>query len=164
MPKRTLPTKKEGLEMRLNLKQRAFLAAFSLFGNIRVAAIVAKVARRSHYYWLTQHQYAAAFREARQEALDNLMAEAWRRGVEGVEVPVFYQGKMCFERVFDPQIGQMRTTNKPLTIRKYSDTLLTFLAKVMMPEKYGDIWTGGFPRRGRPAKSWPGCWRCRDTE
>ena len=115
--------------MELNLKQRAFLAAFAELGSVRGAALAARVARRSDYYWLTQPHYAAAFREARQEAFDTLMAEAWHRGVEGVEVPLFYQGKMCFEREFDAHTGQMRTTHKPLTIRNYSDTLLMFVAK-----------------------------------
>ena len=125
--------------MELNPKQRAFLAAFAELGSLRGAALAAKVARRSHYYWLAQLHYAAVFGNAREEAVDHLAAEARRRAVEGVEVPVFYQGQPCYENEFDPQTGQMRTTNKPLTVRKYSDTLLMFLAKVLMPEKYGAI-------------------------
>lgn len=83
------------------------------------------------------------FRDAREEAVDNLAAEIWRRAVQGVEVPVFYQRQMCYQKEFDPQTGQMRTTRKPLTIRRYSDTLLMFLANAEMPEKYRDNWTGG---------------------
>lgn len=47
-----------------------------------------------------------------------LEAEAVRRAYEGVDEPVFYQGSECGE------------------VRKYSDTLLMFLLKGMMPNKY----------------------------
>jgi hypothetical protein len=46
--------------------------------------------------------------------------EAFRRAHDGVDEPVFFQGQKCGD------------------IRKYSDTLLTFLLKGMRPEKYKD--------------------------
>ena len=46
--------------------------------------------------------------------------EAVRRAHDGVDEPVFYQGKACG------------------VVRKYSDTLLIFLLKGRRPEKYRD--------------------------
>ena len=34
--------------------------------------------------------------------------------------------------------GRLRPSDQPLTVRKYSDNLLIFLAKAVMPEKYRD--------------------------
>ena len=59
--------------------------------------------------------------------------EATRRAVEGVEGPVFFQGRQCG------------------VVRKYSDTLLIFRLKAMRPEKYSERreTTNTF-RRGQP--------------
>ena len=54
------------------------------------------------------------------EACDALEAEARRRAVEGVRKPIYCQGEICG------------------TVREYSDTLLFFLLKGAMPEKYRD--------------------------
>src|SRR5258708_1551551 len=64
--------------------------------------------------------YAAAFADAHEEACDSLEQEARRRATEGVDEPVFYQGKECG------------------TVRRYSDTLLIFLLKGALPSKYKD--------------------------
>ena len=53
-----------------------------------------------------------------EQAAQRLEAEAKRRAVEGVEEPVFYQGKQCG------------------VIKRYSDALLMFLLKGAMPDKY----------------------------
>jgi hypothetical protein len=101
-------------------KRRAFLAAYGTTGNISRAAEIAKVSRKSHYRWLDAEDYQAEFSDAHEQACDSLEAEARRRATEGVEEPVFYQGKACG------------------VIRRYSDTLLIFLLKGAMPEKYKD--------------------------
>ena len=120
----------------LNFKQRVFLAVYAELGNVRAAARAAKVARRSHYYWLEQSEYAVTFASVREEAMDLLEGEARRRAVEGVEEPVIYRGKLCYQKELDPETGEMRTTGKLLTTRRYSDTLLIFLLKAARPEKY----------------------------
>lgn len=102
-------------------KKNAFLTAYAYCGNVTKAAEIAGVERKSHYNWLeSDAEYAAAFEEAKQEACDHLEAEARRRAVEGTCKPVFYKGEECG------------------TIREYSDTLLMFLMKGAMPEKYKD--------------------------
>lgn len=102
-------------------KQRAFLNAFAECGNVSQAAKAAKIPRMSHYQWIHDDEYKAAFDDAKQEANDSLEAEARRRAVEGVDEPVgWYQG----------EAGGV--------IRRYSDILLMFLLKGAMPEKYRD--------------------------
>ncbi len=101
-----------------SVRKRAFLAAYSQCGSLTHAARAAKINRCTHYRWLKDQEYSAAFGEAREEAADALEMEARRRAVEGIEEPVFYKGEVCG------------------TIRKYSDTLLIFLLKGVRPEKY----------------------------
>src|SRR5947209_17637730 len=117
----------------VNPRQRAFLAAFSECGTIKEAARCADISRQSHYDWLrSSSDYAVAFAEAENEAGEALEAEARRRAVEGFVEPVVYQGKLCYE--IDEATGE----KKPIGIRKFSDTLLIFLMKGAIPEKYKD--------------------------
>jgi hypothetical protein len=104
----------------LSSKQRAFLAAYAKIGNISRAAAAAEVSRSLHYRWLEDEGYRAEFDNAHDEACDSLEAEARRRAEEGVDEPVFYKGEVCG------------------TVRRYSDTLMIFLLKGAMPEKYKD--------------------------
>lgn len=64
--------------------------------------------------------FRASWDEALEDAFDMLEAEARRRAFEGVEEPVFYQGR---------EVG---------TVRKYSDSLAQFLLKGYRRRKFGD--------------------------
>jgi hypothetical protein len=102
-----------------NPRKRAFLAALARTGNVTLAAEIAHIARSAHYQWLEADPvYAAAYEDAMEQAAQRLEAEARRRAEEGVEEPVFYQGKQCG------------------VIRRYSDALLMFLLKGALPDKY----------------------------
>lgn len=102
-------------------KKAAFLAALAEVGNITQAAELAGIDRKTHYIWMKNDpDYPAAYEEAMEQAADRLEQEARRRAVEGVEEPIFYQGK---------KVG---------TVQKYSDTLLIFLLKGARPEKYAE--------------------------
>lgn len=101
--------------------KKKFLEGFGQIATVTGAAEHAKVSRRVHYQWLdADTRYAAAFAAAQLEANDRLEGEARRRAVSGVEEPVWFQGKI---------VG---------TVRKHSDTLLIFLMKGAMPDKYRD--------------------------
>lgn len=103
----------------LQQKKKSFLAAFAEVGNITRAAELAGISRQAHYEWMRDDpDYPALFKEADQQACDRLEQEARRRAVQGVDEPVFYRGDECG------------------TVRKYSDTLLIFLLKGAMPDKY----------------------------
>ena len=101
-------------------KQKSFLAAYAGCGNITHAARMARCHRMSHYKWMGQAGYQEAYAEAHAEACDVLEGEARRRAVTGVAKPIYYQGVI---------VG---------TVKEYSDTLLIFLMKGAMPEKYRD--------------------------
>lgn len=102
-------------------KKRLFLEAFSRVGTIKHAAEAAGVDRHSHHLWLQKDpEYAAAFAEAEEQAVEVLEREMRRRAVEGVEEPVWHKGE---------QVG---------SVRKYSDVLLIFALKAARPERYRD--------------------------
>lgn len=124
-------------------KQRAFLAAYSLTGNISEAARAANTARRSHYEWMADPAYAELFAEASAEACDALETEARRRATEGVQEPVIYQGQLQYlpaltkkGTIRKDRKGRTVWSDKPLTVAKKSDLLLIFLMKAAMPDKY----------------------------
>lgn len=102
-------------------KKRAFLSSYSACGNVSDAARASGISRFTHYDWLkSDADYAAAFAEARETAADYIQAEIYRRGVEGIEEPIFYKGE---------QVG---------SVRRYSDKLLIVLAKALRPEQFRD--------------------------
>lgn len=65
-------------------------------------------------------EFAQHFEMAMEMAMERFEAEADRRGIEGVDKPVFYKGKQCG------------------TIKEYSDILLIFRMKALAPQKYRD--------------------------
>jgi hypothetical protein len=99
-------------------KKRAFLEAFKRCASISKAARLAKVNRATHYDWMQDEDYAKEFESAKPIAAQALEDEAVRRANQGVLKPVYYQGK---------KVG---------SIREYSDTLLIFLLKGALPDKY----------------------------
>jgi len=101
-------------------QKNRFLGIYKNCGIITRACTEADVGRRTFYDWLEQDPaFATAFEDAREEATDLLEEEARRRGYEGVDEPVFYQGVLVS------------------TVRKYSDTLLIFMLKANR-EKFRD--------------------------
>lgn len=101
--------------------QAKFIKELARSGNVTKAAQKAKITRQ-HVYDVRdgQPEFAAAWKEAVEVAVELMEYEARRRAVTGVLEPVFYQGMKA---------GQ---------VRKYSDTLLIFLMKAHKPEMYSD--------------------------
>jgi hypothetical protein len=105
--------------------KRKFLRAFSEIGMIGKACEAAGIYRDLHYSWLyNDESYAQAFEQARQIAGDKAEDEVYRRGIEGFEHPVIYEGRI--------------TT----TYKAYSDNLAMFFLKGLRPEKYRDNQAG----------------------
>ncbi len=125
----------------LTRKQRAFLAAFARMGLIGEAAKAAGCDRRSHTRWrATSPDYAAAFDEAKETALETFEGEARRRAVEGVQEVVLYKGKPV---LLDPKTHKYdKVHGVPVVRRRYSDVLLIVLLKSLAPEKYRDFRDG----------------------
>lgn len=93
---------------------RAYFAAIADNGGFKGrAAAACKIDRTCPEKWVVDHPelkdlFDATMAEALEQASENLMAEAVRRGWKGVLEPVFHQGK------------------KVATIRRFADTLLMF--------------------------------------
>ena len=102
-------------------KKRAFLLAFTEIGQLRRACAAVTMDHSLHYYWLkTDPTYVEAFSEAQALAGATLEEEAIRRARDGIKRTIFHQGKPIGEELL------------------YSDTLLIFLLKGAMPEKYSE--------------------------
>lgn len=97
--------------------QRLFLEAYAEHANVRLAARGAGIHRSTVYEW-QEHDpdFDFAFNQAKEDARDVLRAEIYRRAKEGWDEPVYQQGLYAGG------------------VHKYSDTLLIFHAKMMMPE------------------------------
>lgn len=106
------------------LAQKTFLRQFAYLGNMMASCRTANIDRKTIYEWLEKDEtFSLKYRQAELDAADVIRAEMFRRAIQGVEEPVVSQGKV----VRDDQ-------GKPLMVRKYSDQLLTTLAKSRMPE------------------------------
>ncbi len=109
-------------------RQADFLSALASTGSVAAACrnggmtqAAAEGLRR------TDGMFAKGWMEAIETSNDALESEARRRAFEGVATVLLYAGKP----VLDPE------TNRPIIIRKYSDSLLAMLLKANRPEKYG---------------------------
>ncbi len=107
-PKKDLSTKD---------RQHLFLEAFSEHANVLIAARAADISRRTVYDWLEHDEdFGFAYNQAKEDAKDVLREEIYRRGKEGWDESVYELGVLT------------------KTVRKYSDTLLIFHSKALMPE------------------------------
>ena len=98
-------------------KQDIFLEEFSKHGNITYACASAKINRSTLYRWKEKSdKFLILYNQAFEEAKDNIRHEIYRRAYEGWLEPQFSAGK---------RMGD---------VRKYSDTLLIFHAKMLMSE------------------------------
>jgi hypothetical protein len=99
----------------------AFLTAYANLYMVKYAAPEAGVKRREHYRWLEKYPgYRRAFEETRRWVADDLESLLVERAVNGTLEAVRYKGKI---------VGH---------IRRYNDSLMMFLLRGMMPEKYGN--------------------------
>lgn len=116
------------LRLSTRMQQAAFLTALVQAGGIiSRAAKLCGVNRENHSIWLREDEtYRRRVDAAIEEANDEIEAEIVRRGQHGYDEPIVYKGKISV----DPQTG------KPLCVRRYDTTLLIFLAKARMPDKY----------------------------
>jgi len=110
----------------LKARKKAFLKVYAASGSLTEAAKRVKVSRSQHYVWLKDDvDYAAKFEDAREQAGELLVAEAWRRAVDGVEEPVVSMGKMV-----------RNDDGSPLLVRKHSDALMQTLLKSYQPGRF----------------------------
>ncbi len=102
-------------------EKRAYLTAFALLGTKIQASRAVGLSAATVYssQWADDRQFQAGLARARVMAADIFEHEAYRRAVEGVEEPTgWYMG----------QPGGV--------VRRYSDVLLIFTIKALLPERY----------------------------
>jgi hypothetical protein len=110
---------------RLRPKQRAFLTAYRVCGNVRLAAELAGCSRVVHYLWLQREpHYRAAFEWAVEDFADRLRQSALERAVDGVPEPIVWAGKFMRDE----------ETQELLTTQRRSDRLLEIMLKAHCPE------------------------------
>ena len=107
-------------------KQQAFLNAYMELGVISHAARAVGISPRMHYDWMRNSEYAEEFEEAYLFACDVLEAEARRRATEGVKEYLYFKD--------EPILKDGEHAYK----LKYSDSLLMFLLKGALPDKYAE--------------------------
>lgn len=119
--KSTPPTRSRARELTQAQRKARFLKELTKRANVSAAARAAMVDRSTPYHWREMdEEFARAWDEAVEVAVDALEGEAWRRAAIGVLEPVFQKGA---------QVGQ---------IRRYSDTLMITLLKAHRREKYSE--------------------------
>jgi hypothetical protein len=116
---------KRGRKYRLTRRRKQyFLEVLAECGNVTAAAAAAGVARCVPYgHRKTDDAFAKGWEQAEEIAADRLEAEAWRRGVEGIEEPVISLGKVV-----------QGADGEPLIVRRYSDAVLLALLRAHRPE------------------------------
>ena len=129
----------------LTLKQRAFLAAFSVCGQLSKAKEIAGVGFWSHHGWLkSTPAYHEAYDTAKKMASDNIESEAIRRAMHGTRKLRFYKNKMIMvpkldvhgQPVVDAHTGGW--IMEPYIEIEYSDSLMNSVLKAHKPDKYRD--------------------------
>lgn len=108
-----------------------FIAELRKRGNVTDAAKKAGIGRSTAYEWReAEPEFAAAWDEAVEHAIDTMESEAWRRAVEGVDEPVIGRVGKDEDGIITDEQG------RHVFIRKYSDGLMQTLLKAHRPEKY----------------------------
>lgn len=101
----------------LRKKKSLFLDDYRLTGIISAACDAADIARTTYYDWLERDPaFAADVEIARVESIEHHEREVYRRGVEGIDKPLSWQGHLTGD-----------------VVREYSDSLLMFRTKKLDP-------------------------------
>lgn len=102
-------------------RKEKFLQRLSWDANVTASAKAIDVSRRRMYEERDHDpEFAVAWDEAVEAAVDRLEQEAWRRATEGVEKPITFQGKITGH------------------FNEYSDRLLEFLLKGRRADTFKD--------------------------
>lgn len=109
-----------------------FLESLRKTPNVSAAARACGVSPSTAYaHRQADQSFAEAWDEAIEECVDTLEAKLYERAVEGYEEPVVYKGQIATTVT---ETGEI----KPVTIRKFSDTVGMFLLKGRRRRIYGD--------------------------
>lgn len=117
--KKTIIPRKPGQPPVTGEQLNKFLDALAQCGNVTQSCEIADFTTVTAYrHYKNNPEFAKAWDEAAKIGARALEDEARRRGFQGWEEPVFYEGEQV------------------ASVRKFSDTLLIFILKAHFPEKY----------------------------
>ena len=106
-------------------RQQAFLAAYRNCMSVRRACELAGIGRTTVYGWCERFpEFKQAFDAATEDVNDSIDDEIMRRAKDGWDEPAISAGRLVRD-----------SDGEPLMIKRYSDTLMTMLAKSRM-QKY----------------------------
>jgi hypothetical protein len=137
---------KQSEKLKKNLE--IFLNIYAELGNISQACKAANICRASYHHCMKKESYIVTWRgeeveftqavkDAYEEAIDGMEAEALRRATVGTQELVLHQGKPVMVDQLDDK-GKPTGERVALTRTKVSDLLLIFLLKGARPKKYAD--------------------------
>ncbi|ANS04709.1 hypothetical protein [uncultured Mediterranean phage] len=121
-------------------RRERFCQIIALTGNVSEACRQVGIVRSTAYVARKKDKvFADLWDEAEETAADAVEAEMWRRGVEGVDRPVVYQGEIRpkLDAKGEKILGEDGMP-VPLTIKEFSDPLLIQMAKAKRPEKFNE--------------------------
>lgn len=105
-----------------------FIKTFAQTANVLASCRASGVDRSTVDEW-REHDvtFTVRYHTAERDAIDVLRAEAFRRAVQGVDEPLTSMGKIVMVKGDDGK-------ERPLTVKKYSDSVLLALLKARAPE------------------------------
>ena len=121
-------------------RREKFCQIIALTGNVSEACRQVNIVRSTAYVTRKKDKvFADLWDEAEETAADAIEAEMWRRGVDGVDRPVVYQGEIRpkLNASGEKMLGEDGMPI-PLTIKEFSDPLLIQMAKAKRPEKFNE--------------------------
>lgn len=122
--------------------RKPFLETLARTGSIIRSRVAASISARTYQRERQRNpQFQRDVDDAILAAADVLEQEARRRAVDGVDEPIVHQGQISGDWI-DPETNMPCHPDtpgaqfRPLTVKRYSDTLLIFLLKGAMPHRY----------------------------
>lgn len=111
--------------IRSDIMKERYLTLYAVVGLMNTTCNILCINKETVYLWKkADKEFAKKLREIDERLLDSLEDEAYRRGVMGVQKPVFQNGK---------KVGH---------VQEYSDSLLILLLKAKAPHKYKERFEG----------------------
>jgi hypothetical protein len=141
---------------------KAFLHAYAMVGTITAAAQMAGICRRAVTKKLSEDpKFMEDFENAKEEFINLLETECYRRACEGIVVPVIHKGEVV--EVWVDINGKIVGSSDPrkhkkavLMEHKKSDLLMMFSLKSLRPNVYRDNQKIDITSDDKPIKAYVG--------
>lgn len=133
-------------------RRKIFLAELAAHGRVATACRAAGLDRSDTYKTKDRDpEFAKQWDDALELFIDSLEGAARLRAVEGLDEPLSHQGQLSYEFQRNPDGSVKKDESgfpllvldaqgrpKPVTVKKYSDSLLALMLKAKRKREYGD--------------------------